>query len=973
MTSGGDPLESTHRDHGSSRFPRETPRQARLSRVKSRKMRHRPAGSERNVPPLIAKHVSPPQQLLPSSETRRAHNKSSAVPGEGHGDTLSKATTPVSISKSSDLATHAPRRVTRSGHGRQHRQHASEQSPEDERVRRRNIQHALFAGQQRTHASPLFDPEGSFGAPIASRNPRRQCNDLGRNKCSTQQYVFQAVDVSSTRFADLVTWLLHIGATNGTAVGMSCSLARLHMATEHNKRVLYVVFHVDGESPGEPTTPHVDFETALRQTPLRLIIHAVAAQGSKHSTDGADAHQAPTTGCVEDLLIRVEPSHTCSCRNTRSATPASNAPLASDMEPPAWYWYHGSGTAPSPDGTGSAPDEAGIVQGGTKTPETTVALFPIQRRTGGSAMAVLRDALGRATRHQFDVAGLRLLFLSRTACAADASLQPLVRPGAGLPDDDVCDVVAVALRRVRAVDVWTTLVGPADAVLARRTHPGTLATAPLQRAYVFLPGDTVHRWCDWVALWRDAGFAVEGCGKVKVSPQEATALSMPPALFHKGTDHASSERRTETSDVPDAPATLPQQAQYCMAWVIAKENAVRFAQILLTQADAVHLRVSAFAVSPCTEHARAVLATAHDLPSPSVVARRLSEPVSARVLPCWPDDVPHGVVVAMPTACVDAVPTWLHPLLHDAAWASDEAGSSGGGSDYRVQTGGPLRVVGMKWLVDVRAHQAKELTPFEVGDAEYKASVAAIGASRLLLVTLHGWNAHARVRQAIAQGPAHARVLLTPQPRVLWRQLSAFFLERDVALPMNLNGAMLPAMDLSLRPTFLNLACRQPLVSTLSLVKPGCSAAGLVRILQAVHRAKLAIVHVRYVRSFSMRAYCLSVLCVPFRLSPSVSGSVRGNWRGCPAATLSLLLCSVLRDGSGLVVPCLSFLHQRSKTPMHRNRCVLCFCCKHVNASNSTNGSPCRCSCCTTCSNLWTLCSFANSDTVHSVAPSCSV
>ncbi len=60
-----------------------------------------------------------------------------------------------------------------------------------------------------------------------------------------------------------------------------------------------------------------------------------------------------------------------------------------------------------------------------------------------------------------------------------------------------------------------------------------------------------------------------------------------------------------------------------------------------------------------------------------------------------------------------------------------------------AQTVPSLQLVGLKQLSHLEKYQAKEVTPFEVGDAGWKQSLEQLCSGPVLLVVLHGVNAFA--------------------------------------------------------------------------------------------------------------------------------------------------------------------------------------------------------------------------------------
>lgn len=77
----------------------------------------------------------------------------------------------------------------------------------------------------------------------------------------------------------------------------------------------------------------------------------------------------------------------------------------------------------------------------------------------------------------------------------------------------------------------------------------------------------------------------------------------------------------------------------------------------------------------------------------------------------------------------------------------------------------------------MRQFQAKELTPYEVGDAEYRQSVSRLASESLLLLAIHGVDAHDRVHQSLvaARLPVGDGCEVSATPSIAVRIVLCFF------------------------------------------------------------------------------------------------------------------------------------------------------------------------------------------------------
>ncbi|XP_024246039.1 dynein axonemal assembly factor 8 isoform X1 [Oncorhynchus tshawytscha] len=179
-------------------------------------------------------------------------------------------------------------------------------------------------------------------------------------------------------------------------------------------------------------------------------------------------------------------------------------------------------------------------------------------------------------------------------------------------------------------------------------------------------------------------------------------------------------------------------------------------------------------------------------------------------------------------------------LLH-RLWTGDTTGDV-------VEDG--FELLALKWLPTLSRQQAREVSPYEVGDRLWQSSLVGLASSPALVCALRRVDAFATLRRLLPQDyPGNLNILLSPTPELAFRQASLFFSLGDM-IP---DHSVRPLLKF-LPPPRINVAgsqCEslfncmvqgpQPLV-TLCLFKPGVWSHALGKILSKVQRSGFTVV-----------------------------------------------------------------------------------------------------------------------------------
>ncbi|XP_015732902.1 uncharacterized protein C16orf71 homolog isoform X2 [Coturnix japonica] len=182
-----------------------------------------------------------------------------------------------------------------------------------------------------------------------------------------------------------------------------------------------------------------------------------------------------------------------------------------------------------------------------------------------------------------------------------------------------------------------------------------------------------------------------------------------------------------------------------------------------------------------------------------------------------------------------------------------------------------FELLGLKWLPHLTRRQAKEITPFEVGDASWQRSLVTLMSNPVLVCALRRINAFqvledalkrlTQCREELSKSDGALQRVMAMTPEVTFRQAILFFTEKDlVADPEHRPAAKYlppPGKGSTARveetqrchaeSLFAYLHAGAQILCTVLLIKPGAWSQHLVRILQKLHLEKFTVVGMKHV------------------------------------------------------------------------------------------------------------------------------
>ncbi|XP_067089795.1 dynein axonemal assembly factor 8 [Osmerus mordax] len=509
-----------------------------------------------------------------------------------------------------------------------------------------------------------------------------------------------------------------------------------------------------------------------------------------------------------------------------------------------------------------------------------------------------------------DVCGLRLLYPSTELLTNSAGCKPCGQDHDGTNQP----VLALALRGPHARAVWQDVTGPADPSLARKTDPvsinalhGSCKDQPLfysphmasrvQRelcvwfaerapteasstqdqaitlgdidvekatpswcltrtsanlcatvtADVFLIVSPVVAPCCYsqvLSVCERRGFSLKGLKRVQLSNKQAQALRLtrqqvsmfcrPPAVF-LDEDHV-------------------ELSSHCLVLLLRRENALRHCASLPA---ALVKGFEEQGVMGCTLSRLSddikvgpgrffhILPYAESLLD-SVGGSMWEVPEPCRVLlsshcPPSSSDVEQVVVLTLSGTDMSQGLSILQRALRQNPTGNAEEGG--------------FELLALKWLPTLSRQQAREVSPFEVGDQLWQSSLAGLASSPALVCVLRRVNAYATLRRLLpSDDPLSLNVLVSSTPELAYRQALLFFFEGEI-IPDNSVRQLLKFLpppcinapgskSVSLLSSMANGP--QQLV-TMCLFKPGAWSHVLGKILRKVQQNGFTVVGLRMV------------------------------------------------------------------------------------------------------------------------------
>jgi len=163
----------------------------------------------------------------------------------------------------------------------------------------------------------------------------------------------------------------------------------------------------------------------------------------------------------------------------------------------------------------------------------------------------------------------------------------------------------------------------------------------------------------------------------------------------------------------------------------------------------------------------------------------------------------------------------------------------------------PLHMLGTKWIPQLEKSYAKEVTPIEVGEPGYRASVAKLTSGPVFFIALYGVQAKPRFQKLVAAAPGIAKLVkdgtVLPSLTALssWRQLALFFHEREVLLSHEAYSRWLPPPDLG--KGVLHALAKPPTpIMTAAVLMPGCTLKEVVRVFDRLQREGFEVASLRF-------------------------------------------------------------------------------------------------------------------------------
>ncbi|MBN3320104.1 NDK7 kinase, partial [Atractosteus spatula] len=154
----------------------------------------------------------------------------------------------------------------------------------------------------------------------------------------------------------------------------------------------------------------------------------------------------------------------------------------------------------------------------------------------------------------------------------------------------------------------------------------------------------------------------------------------------------------------------------------------------------------------------------------------------------------------------------VHPFTCNHVSCLSPAGPNEGG----------FELLAMKWLPELTRLQAREVSPFEVGDRRWRDSLAALASVPALVCALRRVNAFAVLRQLLKDTAGSLDRVMSPTPELAFRQAALFFTDKE----------LLPDPE----PLF-----------TVALFKPGVWCRPFSKILSKVRQSGFSVVGLKLV------------------------------------------------------------------------------------------------------------------------------
>ncbi|KAM6077550.1 dynein axonemal assembly factor 8 isoform 2-T2 [Theristicus caerulescens] len=385
-----------------------------------------------------------------------------------------------------------------------------------------------------------------------------------------------------------------------------------------------------------------------------------------------------------------------------------------------------------------------------------------------------------------------------------------------------------------------------------------------------------HAYGNVISVCTHRGFVLQGIRQLQLSPKQAVVLSMTTsqiAVFCPSKISSSPDTSSARGELSAEPRV------HCLVLLLRKENASHHVPALvkglvtelakqgLLGTERNNLPAAAgldpsvrFHVAPYTETLLQTLGgNLSAVPDPRNI------PLDLFCNRTYASDPEMEQVVMLTLVGADAMKS-AGELLHQILLPGPNNQSQ---STEEPDSG--FELLGLKWLPHLTRRQAREITPFEVGDTFWQRSLDTLTSNPVLVCALRRINAFkvladalkrlTQCREKLSKSGNLLQTVMALTPEVTFRQAILFFTEMDFVTDAEHRPAMkyLPPPSKRSRAEvgesqrrhaeslFTYLQTGAQLLCTVLLIKPGAWSRSLARILRKLHLEKFSVVGMKHV------------------------------------------------------------------------------------------------------------------------------
>nr|XP_009672200.1 PREDICTED: uncharacterized protein C16orf71 homolog [Struthio camelus australis] len=413
---------------------------------------------------------------------------------------------------------------------------------------------------------------------------------------------------------------------------------------------------------------------------------------------------------------------------------------------------------------------------------------------------------------------------------------------------------------------------------------GTVLSQPPATLVATTKGDIIltvspvvspHAYGSVISVCAHRGFVLQGIRQLLLSPEQAIVLSVARsqiAVFCPSKISSSADTSSERGELSIEPR------MHCLVLLLRKENASHHVPALL---KALMNELAKQGLLRDTESN--LLATVglessmcfHVAPYTETLLQTLGGNLSAVPDPCnipldilcdrtYASDPEMEQVVMLTLTGMDAMKS-AGELLHQILLP--------GGNKQPQNAEGPdsgFELLGLKWFPQLTRSQAREITPFEVGDVSWQRSIDTLMSNPVLVCALRRINAFKVLAETLERlAPCRGKLgksncvlqrVMALTPEMTFRQAVVFFTEKDFVTDAEHRPAMkyLPPPGKRSRAEagetwrchveslFTYLQAGAQVLCTVLLIKPGAWTRSLARILRKLDLEKFSVVGMKH-------------------------------------------------------------------------------------------------------------------------------